>query len=143
MKERITTITQKRKGISHIRRIRMPSTSETSYGRIVRPRSSQVPGAGTTTTTTTTTEDISKIISTQAANMSWPNAERWFSSLLEPSLFAIIVTALIALTVPLLLHLIIYRSSGSAALPSFLLIGPSGSGKTALLTLVGILILLC
>ncbi|KAI9702572.1 MAG: hypothetical protein M1836_001052 [Candelina mexicana] len=67
--------------------------------------------------------------------MSWSGTERWLSSLLEPSVFAIVVTAWIALTVPLLLHLIIYRSSGAASLPSFLLIGPSGSGKTTLLTL--------
>ncbi|KAI9713630.1 MAG: hypothetical protein M1812_006602 [Candelaria pacifica] len=67
--------------------------------------------------------------------MSLSSTEQWISSLLEPSLFAIIVTALIALTVPLFLHLIIYRSSGSASLSSFLLVGPSGSGKTALLTL--------
>ncbi|KAI9776276.1 MAG: hypothetical protein M1835_005572 [Candelina submexicana] len=71
--------------------------------------------------------------------MSWSGTERWLSSLLEPSVFAIVITGLVALTVPPLLHLIIYRSSGAASLPSFLLIGPSGSGKTTLLTLVGAL----
>lgn len=55
---------------------------------------------------------------------------------MEPTPWAIGVAILLVLSVPLLLHLVIYRSTSSTTLPSFLLIGPSGAGKTALLTLV-------
>ncbi|KAI9815537.1 MAG: hypothetical protein M1827_002671 [Pycnora praestabilis] len=63
------------------------------------------------------------------------NVERLISQLMGPSLLAIVVTAVVALSIPLLLHLFIYRSNSSTTLPSFLLIGPSSSGKTSLLTL--------
>ena len=56
--------------------------------------------------------------------------------MMGPSPLAIAITLVIALSVPLLLHLVIYRSTSSSTLPSFLLVGPSGAGKTALLTLV-------
>lgn len=56
--------------------------------------------------------------------------------MMGPSPLAILVTLIVALSVPLLLHLVIYRSTSSNTLPSFLLVGPSGAGKTALLTLV-------
>ncbi|MCJ1362510.1 hypothetical protein MMC16_001613 [Acarospora aff. strigata] len=68
--------------------------------------------------------------------MSWSDSQGWLSSLMGPSLSAIIITALIALTIPLLLHFVIYRSSSNTHLPTFLLIGPSGSGKTSLVTLL-------
>ena len=55
---------------------------------------------------------------------------------MSPSLIAFTVAALLVLSVPLFLHLVIYRSTSATTLPSFLLVGPSGSGKTALLTLV-------
>lgn len=53
-----------------------------------------------------------------------------------PTPLAIGVAILLVLSVPLFLHLVIYRSTSSTTLPSFLLVGPSGAGKTALLTLV-------
>ena len=53
-----------------------------------------------------------------------------------PSPVAILVAVLFVLSIPLFLHLVIYRSTSATTLPSFLLVGPSGSGKTALLTLV-------
>ncbi|KAG6999338.1 signal recognition particle receptor beta subunit [Physcia stellaris] len=55
--------------------------------------------------------------------------------MMGPSPLAIVVTLIVALSIPLFLHLVIYRSTSSNTLPSFLLIGPSGAGKTALLTL--------
>ncbi|KAI9841047.1 MAG: hypothetical protein M1837_001018 [Sclerophora amabilis] len=58
----------------------------------------------------------------------------WMTQLLGPSMLAILVATIVALSLPLLLHLYIYRSTGSTNLPTFLLVGPSGSGKTALTT---------
>ena len=55
---------------------------------------------------------------------------------MSPAPLAIGVAVLLVLSVPLFLHLLIYRSVSSTTLPSFLLIGTSGAGKTALLTLV-------
>lgn len=55
---------------------------------------------------------------------------------MAPTPLAIGVAILLVLSVPLFLHLLIYRSISSTTLPSFLLIGTSGAGKTALLTLV-------
>lgn len=68
--------------------------------------------------------------------MPWTDPQSWLSSMMGPSPLAIAITLAIALSVPLLLHLWIYRSASSSTLPSFLLVGPSGAGKTALLTLV-------
>ena len=68
--------------------------------------------------------------------MSWTDPQSWLSSMMGPSPLAIVVKLIVALSIPLFLHLVIYRSPSSNTLPSFLLIGPSGAGKTALLTLV-------
>lgn len=54
---------------------------------------------------------------------------------LSPLISTIIVTAIIALSLPLFIHFYIYRTRASVNLSSFLLIGPSGSGKTSLATL--------
>ncbi len=62
--------------------------------------------------------------------------QKWWTFSLGPSPWAIIITALIAFSFPLLLHMYIYRSKAAQSLPTFLLVGPSGSGKTSLLTLV-------
>ncbi|KAI9773559.1 MAG: hypothetical protein M1840_006833 [Geoglossum simile] len=61
-------------------------------------------------------------------------ARKWVPSLLSPSPSIIVFSLFICLLVPLLLHLVLYQSSSSTNLPSFLLIGPSGAGKTSLLT---------
>jgi signal recognition particle receptor subunit beta len=57
-------------------------------------------------------------------------------TLLSPSSLGLLIGALLVLTIPLFLHLFIFRGGDLATLPSILLIGPSGSGKTSLLTLV-------
>ena len=69
--------------------------------------------------------------------MAWTDPQSWVSSLLSPTPLAVGVAIVLVLSIPLFLHLIIYRSISSTTLPSFLLIGTSGAGKTALLTLVG------
>lgn len=68
--------------------------------------------------------------------MSWTDPQSWATSLMGPTPLAIGFAILLVLSVPLFLHLVIYRSTSSTTLPSFLLVGPSGAGKTALLTLV-------
>ncbi|KAL8782234.1 MAG: hypothetical protein Q9213_005564 [Squamulea squamosa] len=51
----------------------------------------------------------------------------------EPSPIVILLSVLLVVSIPLLLHLVIY-STTSDTLPTILLIGPSGAGKTALVT---------
>ncbi|KAL4749370.1 hypothetical protein BDW72DRAFT_178318 [Aspergillus terricola var. indicus] len=58
------------------------------------------------------------------------------TKLLEGSPFGIAVAVIITIGVPILLHLIFYRTVASPPSSNFLLLGPSGAGKTALLTLV-------
>ncbi|KAL8775316.1 MAG: hypothetical protein Q9209_000323 [Squamulea sp. 1 TL-2023] len=53
----------------------------------------------------------------------------------EPSPIVILLSVLLVVSIPLLLHLVIY-STTSDTLPTILLIGPSGAGKTALVTLL-------
>lgn len=60
----------------------------------------------------------------------------WLTLGLRPHPVTVIITFLIALALPLLVHSYLYRSAQSTQLPAFLLVGPSGSGKTSLLTLV-------
>ena len=69
--------------------------------------------------------------------MSSPSVvEQWMTWAFSPTISAILVTLLISLISPLLIHYYLYRKAVSEELPSFLLIGPSGAGKTSLLTLV-------
>ena len=53
----------------------------------------------------------------------------------HPTPLSLLIAALVILSIPLILHTIVYRHT-SATLPTFLLIGPSGAGKTSLTTLV-------
>jgi hypothetical protein len=57
-------------------------------------------------------------------------------TLLNPSPLGLLIAILLAATIPIFLHTVVFRSAGLTTLPSILLIGPSGSGKTALVTLV-------
>ena len=59
-----------------------------------------------------------------------------FTHWLGPSPAVVIITFLIALASPLLLHTYLYRSKARTHLPALLLAGPSGAGKTSLMTLV-------
>ncbi|KAL8810709.1 MAG: hypothetical protein Q9223_002156 [Gallowayella weberi] len=64
--------------------------------------------------------------------MLWPNTLIFIP---EPSPLLILISVLLVVSIPLLLHLVIY-SRTSDTLPTVLLLGPSGAGKTALVTLL-------
>lgn len=68
--------------------------------------------------------------------MVWHDADSWLTLAFGPHLPTIVVTLVIALILPVLLHQVIYRRRTPANLPTFLLVGPSGAGKTAFLTLL-------
>lgn len=61
--------------------------------------------------------------------------QQWAYALLTPSPLGLIIAILLAISIPILLHSFVFRTSGLVTLPSIILIGPSGSGKTSLLTL--------
>ncbi|KAI4148742.1 MAG: hypothetical protein L6R39_002699 [Caloplaca ligustica] len=64
--------------------------------------------------------------------MSWADP---LSFMPEPSPYVIILSLILVISIPLLLHALIY-STTSDTLPTILLIGPSEAGKTALATLL-------
>lgn len=70
------------------------------------------------------------------SHANWKTLEGIATSLLDGSPIAIAVTVFIAFGLPILLHLIFYRTVASPPSSNFLLLGPSGAGKTALLSLV-------
>jgi len=67
--------------------------------------------------------------------MSSSAMQQWAYALLTPSPLGLIIAILLAISIPILLHSFVFRTSGLVTLPSIILIGPSGSGKTSLLTL--------
>ncbi|KAG4425632.1 hypothetical protein IFR04_001329 [Cadophora malorum] len=67
--------------------------------------------------------------------MSSSAIQQWAYALLTPSPLGLIIAILLAISIPILLHSFVFRTSGLVTLPSIILIGPSGSGKTSLLTL--------
>lgn len=62
--------------------------------------------------------------------------QEWLTWSFSPSISAIIITLLVSLLLPLLIHYYLYRSGVSTNIPAFLIAGPSGAGKTTLLTCV-------
>ena len=68
----------------------------------------------------------------------WHSFGGIITSLLDGNAIAIAVTVLFAFGLPVLLHLIFYRSAASPPSSNFLLLGPSGAGKTSLLSLVSL-----
>lgn len=64
------------------------------------------------------------------------SAREWLTWSFSPSIGAMLFTLLLALSLPIIFHLILYRQSTAVVVPSFVLLGPSGAGKTTLLTLV-------
>ena len=69
--------------------------------------------------------------------MAWYDEDSWLTAALSPNLSTILITFLVAIGLPILLHSFLYRkAAASTSLPTFLLVGPSGGGKTAFTTLV-------
>jgi len=60
----------------------------------------------------------------------------WATWAFSPSISAILVTLIVSLSLPILIHYYLYKTASPKQLPTVLLIGPSGAGKTTLLTLV-------
>ncbi|EEH40138.1 hypothetical protein PAAG_08987 [Paracoccidioides lutzii Pb01] len=58
------------------------------------------------------------------------------TTLLSGNPVVILLTGIIAFSLPFFLHFLLYRSSPKSASRDFLLLGPSGSGKTALCSLL-------
>jgi hypothetical protein len=63
-------------------------------------------------------------------------AREWLTWSFSPTIGAMLFTLVLALSLPIIFHLILYRQSAAVTVPSFVLLGPSGAGKTTLLTLV-------
>lgn len=69
--------------------------------------------------------------------MNWSSPDSLLSRLLSGDPLAIVIAFFVAISLPILVHLFLYRaSSKSSTTPIFVLLGPSGVGKTSLLTLV-------
>jgi hypothetical protein len=68
--------------------------------------------------------------------MAWYDKDSWLTLAFAPNPLTIIITLLVAVLLPILVHFFLYKQKTPSNLPSFVLLGPSGSGKTALLTVV-------
>jgi signal recognition particle receptor subunit beta len=69
-------------------------------------------------------------------DLDWSSVRNIATNLLDGNPIAILVTVVITVFTPVLLHYLLYRSAASPASSSFILLGPSGAGKTALFSLV-------
>ncbi|OAL48091.1 P-loop containing nucleoside triphosphate hydrolase protein [Pyrenochaeta sp. DS3sAY3a] len=68
--------------------------------------------------------------------MAWYDQDSWLTAAFSPNLSTILITIVVALGLPLLLHAFLYKKAAAATkIPTFLLLGPSGAGKTAFATL--------
>ncbi|KIW89081.1 uncharacterized protein Z519_10566 [Cladophialophora bantiana CBS 173.52] len=69
--------------------------------------------------------------------MGWSSPDSWATRLLSGDPVAIFIAFLVAITLPLLVHLYLYtRTARAKVVPTFLLVGPSGAGKTSLVSLL-------
>lgn len=69
--------------------------------------------------------------------MAWYDEDSLLTKALSPNLTTILITLVVAITLPILLHTFLYRQAAATTnTPTFLLVGPSGGGKTAFTTLV-------
>lgn len=69
-------------------------------------------------------------------NIDWDTVSAILTFLLSGNGIAILITFLFAFSLPILIHLVLYRGASAEGHNDFLLLGPSGSGKTALCALV-------
>lgn len=73
------------------------------------------------------------------ADPSWDDmstVNRWLTWAFSPAISAILVTLVVSLLSPILIHWYLYKTAVAKEPPSIILLGPSGAGKTSLLTLV-------
>ncbi|KAJ5605909.1 hypothetical protein N7510_008690 [Penicillium lagena] len=70
-----------------------------------------------------------------ATEPGWNSVAGVATKLLDGNLVAIAIAVLITFGVPVLLHIIFYRSAAAPPSSNFLLLGPSGAGKTAFTSL--------
>jgi signal recognition particle receptor subunit beta len=70
--------------------------------------------------------------------MDWSSPGSIATNLLAGNLVAIVVACILAFSLPLILHISLYRTTRADSSSDFFLLGPSGSGKTALCSLVSI-----
>ena len=69
--------------------------------------------------------------------MGWTSKDSFATRLFSGDPWIILLAFAVALTLPVLLHLYFYTTSGRiATTPTILLLGPSGSGKTSLLSFI-------
>jgi signal recognition particle receptor subunit beta len=69
--------------------------------------------------------------------MAWTSPDSWATKLFSGDPWVILLAFVVALSLPILLHLYFYTTSARTTLtPTILLLGPSGSGKTSLLSIV-------
>jgi len=66
--------------------------------------------------------------------MAWYDDDSWLSRAWGPYLSTILITLIITLTLPVVIHWWLYRAGTKTTTPSFLIVGPSNSGKTSLVT---------
>jgi len=85
-----------------------------------------------TTTTATTAQTTATTTATMAATA--PALSSLLETLLSPTPTTILISLLVVLLTPVVLHTIIFRTRASTTLPTFLLLGPSAGGKTTLMT---------
>ncbi|KAF1946845.1 P-loop containing nucleoside triphosphate hydrolase protein [Clathrospora elynae] len=68
--------------------------------------------------------------------MAWHDQDSWLTAAFSPNLTTILITFIVAIGLPIILHAFLYRTAAATAtVPTFLLVGPSGGGKTAFTTL--------
>ncbi|KAL1967778.1 hypothetical protein VTN77DRAFT_2467 [Rasamsonia byssochlamydoides] len=69
-------------------------------------------------------------------DLAWDSVESIATNLLDGNPIAILVTVVICLGFPLVLHYLLYRTAASPTSSFFVLLGPSGTGKTSLFSLL-------
>jgi signal recognition particle receptor subunit beta len=72
-----------------------------------------------------------------AEALDWSSVRGIATNLLTGNPTTILLAVVVAFSVPILLHYLLYRGVTSPTLASFILLGPNGTGKTALFSLVG------
>lgn len=69
--------------------------------------------------------------------MAWSSPDSWLTRLFSGDPIAILISFLVTIALPALLHWYFYTTSPRTShTPTFLLLGPSGSGKTSLVSLL-------